>query len=101
MRELLCCEKAKGGVYLRVKLVPKSSKNEVVSLVGDRVKVTVRAIPQNGQANEALEDTIAAFLDLKRSCCSVISGYKSSSKTVFIETAAEDKIKEKFLSLED
>ncbi|GHT98419.1 hypothetical protein FACS1894126_3870 [Alphaproteobacteria bacterium] len=67
MTELLCYEKSKNGIYLKVKVVPKSSRNEIIGLVGDRVKVAVRAAPQNGEANKALENIIASFFFIKKS----------------------------------
>jgi uncharacterized protein (TIGR00251 family) len=91
------CTAAKGGMYLKVKVIPKASRNEVLGVVGDRVKVTVRAVPQNGEANAALESTIAEFLGVKKTCCSVIAGYKSSMKTLFIAGDVADEIKAKLI----
>jgi uncharacterized protein (TIGR00251 family) len=98
MQEPPYYEKGKDGVYLRVKVTPKSSKSEVVGVVGDRIKVTVRAVPENGQANDALEQTIANFFNVKKNCCAVTAGFKSSAKTVFVKIAEEEKIKEKLKS---
>ncbi|GHU11160.1 hypothetical protein FACS189449_02050 [Alphaproteobacteria bacterium] len=98
MTKILCYEKSKNGIYLKVKVVPKSSRNEVIGLVGDRVKVAVRAAPQNGEANKALEEVIASFFSLKKSSCTVTSGHQTSRKTVFISEDVESKIKAVFCS---
>ncbi|MDR3156068.1 MAG: DUF167 domain-containing protein [Holosporaceae bacterium] len=82
--EDLCYEKSRNGVYLKVKVVPKSSKNEVVSLIGNRVRITVNAVPQNGEANAMLERVVADFFGIKKSDCTVTAGRKASQKTVFV-----------------
>ncbi|MDR2794615.1 MAG: DUF167 domain-containing protein [Holosporaceae bacterium] len=92
----LCYEKSKNGVYLKVKVVPKASRNEVLGLSGDRIRVAVRAVPQNGEANEALEDVIASFLNVGRSNCSVTFGRRSSQKIIFVAADVENKIKAVF-----
>jgi uncharacterized protein (TIGR00251 family) len=90
MQESSCYEKSKNGVYLKVKAVPKSSKNEVIGIVGGRMKVAVRAVPQNGEANRAVEEVVAAFFAVKKSDCAVVAGHKSSLKTLFITGDAEE-----------
>ncbi|MDR3179938.1 MAG: DUF167 domain-containing protein [Holosporaceae bacterium] len=92
----LCYEKSKNGIYLKVKVVAKSSRNEVVGLRGDRIRVAVRAVPQNGEANEALESVIASFFGVGRSCCGVTFGHRSSQKIVFVAADIESKIKATF-----
>jgi uncharacterized protein (TIGR00251 family) len=92
----LCYEKSKNGIYLKVKVVPRASRNEILGIMADRIKVAVRAVPQKGEANEALENVIAAFLDVAKSCCTVTSGHKSSQKIVFVAADVENKIKTVF-----
>jgi len=94
----LCYEKSKNGIYLKIKVIPKSSRNEVLDLVGDRIRVAVKAVPQNGEANKAVEIVVADFFDVKKSECTVTAGYKTSLKTVFISVDIENKIINKFLS---
>ncbi|MDR1335093.1 MAG: DUF167 domain-containing protein [Holosporaceae bacterium] len=82
--EDVCYEESKNGVYLKVKVVPKSSRNEVVGIVGGRIKITVRAVPQEGKANAMLEQIVADFFDVKKSDCTVTAGKKASRKTIFV-----------------
>ncbi|MDR2724122.1 MAG: DUF167 domain-containing protein [Holosporaceae bacterium] len=96
MQQCKYYKKTSNGIYLKVKVVPRSSQNEVIGIVEDRIKVTVLAVPQKGEANAALENTLAAFFGIKRSFCQVTFGHKSSRKTVFISIDVEDKLKEYF-----
>jgi uncharacterized protein (TIGR00251 family) len=89
----LCYEKSKNGIYLKIKVTPKSSRNAVLGLVGDRIKIAVRAAPQNGEANEAAIEVLSEFFGIKKSCCVITSGHTSSRKTAFIEADIEGKVR--------
>lgn len=77
------------GVVLKVRLTPKSSTDEIIGLedyAGELVlKARVRAIPEEGRANSALEALIARWLKLPPSSVSVAHGGKSRLKQVAID----------------
>lgn len=47
---------------IAVWVVPGSSKNEVVGVYGDRLKVRVTAAPERGEANQAVIEVISGSL---------------------------------------
>jgi uncharacterized protein (TIGR00251 family) len=77
------------GVILPVRLTPKSGRDEIVGIetFGEEavLKARVRAAPEAGRANEALERLIAHWLKVPPSSVSVTQGGKSCSKHVLIE----------------
>jgi uncharacterized protein (TIGR00251 family) len=81
------------GVTLPVRLTPKSAKDEIAGTetFGDEVvlKARVRALPEGGRANEALERLIAAWLHVPPSSVSVVQGGKSRLKHVAIQGDAD------------
>ncbi len=74
---------------LPVRLTPKSARDEVLGVedfAGAAVlKARVRALPEGGRANEALEKLIARWLKVPPSSVSVVKGGKSRAKQVMIE----------------
>lgn len=78
---------------LKVRLTPKSARDEIVGVEtfgGEAVlKARVRALPEDGRANEALERLIAHWLKVPPSFVSVAQGGKSRVKQVLIEGDAE------------
>jgi len=95
-----------GGVILAVRLTPKSTKDEVKgveSFDGAPVLVArVRALPEAGRANQALEKLIAKWLGVPPSSVSVAHGGKSRLKHVKVEGDADrltQLIAEKFSEL--
>lgn len=85
------------GITLPVRLTPKSSRDEIVGLVsfgGETVlKARVRALPEGGRANEALELLVARWLKVPPSFVSVAQGGKSRLKQVLVEGDAETLIR--------
>jgi hypothetical protein len=77
-----------GGISLRVRLTPKSSRDEVagveVTAEGEAVKARVRAVPEDGKANAALETLIAGWLGVAKGAVSVVGGARSRVKRVSV-----------------
>ena len=71
---------------LPVRLTPKSARDEIVGIEafgGEAVlKARVRALPEDGRANEALERLVAHWLKVPPSSVSVAQGGKSRMKQV-------------------
>ena len=76
------------GLHVRVRLTPKSSRQVIEGLDatahGPALSVRVRALPEDGQANAALEGLLAAWMQVPRRTVSVHSGGKSRLKIVAI-----------------
>lgn len=74
---------------LRVRLQPKSSADRLEGLMRNAngqayLKARVRAIPEKGKANAALEKLIAKAICVPRSVVSVVKGSTDRVKTVQI-----------------
>ena len=95
--DALDIRRTREGVTLPVRLTPKSAKDEVagVEIFGDEMvlKARVRALPESGRANEALERLIAAWLHVPPSSVSVVQGGKSRLKQVAIAGEADDLVR--------
>jgi uncharacterized protein YggU (UPF0235/DUF167 family) len=79
-----------GGLDLFVRLTPKASADRVdgIETAADgraRLAARVRAVPEKGAANTALERLIAESLGLARSRVSVIAGHTARLKTMRVE----------------
>ena len=77
------------GIDLFVRLTPKSSVDRVegVETAADgrsHLKARVRAVPENGAANQALEKLVAKTLGVPASSVSVVAGGTARLKTLRI-----------------
>ncbi len=77
---------------IAVKVVPRASRDEIVGWLGGQLKVRVRAPPQDGRANRAVETLLADALDLKSSAVSVAGGFGSAQKRVRIDGLSHEEI---------
>lgn len=78
------------GVEIFIRLTPKSSRDAVEGTIetGDgrlHLKARVRAVPEDGKANAALEKLIADWLGRPRLSVSVTAGTTSRLKSIVVE----------------
>lgn len=76
------------GVVLRVRLTPRSQRDEItgLGLAGGKacIAARVRAVPEENQANRALERLVADWLGVARSSVSLAAGGRSRVKSVAV-----------------
>ena len=72
------------GVILNVRAQPRSSKAGLDGLLGDAVKVRVRAAPVDGKANKELVETLAAAFGVPKSAVSCKGGETSKTKRLLV-----------------
>ncbi len=70
---------------LRVIIQPAASKDEIIGLHGERLKIRLKAPPQDGKANKQLITFLAKTLGVPRSGVNISRGLSSRQKTVKIE----------------
>lgn len=77
-----------GGVVVRVRLTPKSSKDAVEGIEetaeGPALKARVRAVPSEGEANTAVERLLADWLGVPKRTVALGSGGKSRVKSLTV-----------------
>lgn len=81
--------KRRGGILVHVRLTPKSAKEGLAGLERRpdgkaHLRVNVRAVPEKGRANKALEALIARALGVAKRDVRVASGLKSRYKSVLV-----------------
>ncbi len=70
----------------KVRVLPRSSRNEVVGEMADgTLKVKLTAPPVDGRANIALVDLLSNYFTVKKIHIKIISGLTSKNKIVKIE----------------
>ncbi len=75
-------------VEVRVKAIPGAKREEIVGLLGDRLKVRVAAPPEGGKANAAICALIASRLAMRARDVEVTQGASSAQKTITLHGAA-------------
>lgn len=73
-----------GGCLLSLKVVPRSSRNQVVGIEEGLVKIKLHAPPVEGAANEGLVCYLSKLLKRPKNSLSLVSGHQSRHKRIKI-----------------
>ena len=73
-----------GKLTFKVRVVPRSSRNEIVGEHDGALRVRLTAPPVEGAANAALVRTLARAFDVSPGAVDIISGPTSRTKTISI-----------------
>ena len=79
------------GLYIFVRVVPNSSKNQIVPEV-EFVKVKITAQPIEGKANKALIEFLSKEFKIPKTNIRITKGESSKDKTVLIYTNDAEKL---------
>ncbi len=79
-------------IEIRVRVVPRSSRNQIIGEEGDVYKIKITAPPVDGLANKALVDLFAKELGISKSSVEIISGRRSKHKTIRLYGVSEGEV---------
>lgn len=82
-------KKSADGVTLTIYVQPRSSKNAVVGIHGEALKVKLKAPPVDGAANKMCVEFIAKTVGLPKSAVEILSGHTSRAKRLLCRTGSE------------
>ncbi|MEQ1576307.1 MAG: DUF167 family protein [Hyphomicrobium sp.] len=75
----------KGGLTVRVRVTPKSSRDSIEGIEataeGPALRARVRAVPAEGEANSAVQALLAEWLAVPKSRVMLVAGAKSRVKS--------------------
>jgi len=73
------------GIIFKVFVQPKSSKNIIVGLHGDALKIKLTAPPIENAANAMCVKFLAKALSVSKSSINIIAGHTSRNKQVLLK----------------
>ena len=81
---LACLTAAPEGVFLQLLVQPRASRNAIVGLLGDELKLRLTSPPVEGAANKLCCEFIAKLCGVAKSNVSIVSGDQSRHKRLLI-----------------
>lgn len=79
---------------LKVKVVPGSSRDQIVGWLGDALKIKVTAPPDKGKANNAVTALVAEHLSVAKSAIDIVAGHSTATKELSITGIDDDALKQ-------
>lgn len=83
-------ENTDNGVIVRLKIIPNSSRNEII-WENEVLKVKITAQPIENKANKALIEFLSKILKTAKSNIQIIKGELNKEKTLLIQGFSEEK----------
>ncbi|MBL8879169.1 MAG: DUF167 domain-containing protein [Phycisphaerales bacterium] len=84
-----------GGVEFGVKVVPGASRDAIVGVLGDALKIAVSAPPEGGKANAAVTRALARALGVKDACVTIVAGTTQARKRVQVVGLTEAEFRQR------
>ena len=81
-------------MIIKVRVIPNSKRNEVVSRIGSILRVKISAPAVEGNANEELCEYLSDFFDVKRSMVFLRKGERGREKTIEVTGRSEEELEE-------
>ena len=82
------------GIVIKIHVQPRSSRNRVIGLHGDALKIAIQAPPVDDAANRMCIDFLSKCLNLPRSTIEILGGHSSRMKRILIRLAPGPKFSE-------
>lgn len=77
--------KAQGELRLTIKVIPKSSRNEIAAILeAGSLKLKIAAVPEKGKANEEIRAFLAEQFGISKRNVEIIRGHTCANKLVLI-----------------
>ena len=89
---LPCLRQTDAGVEVFLYIQPRASRNKVVGLQGEELKVALTAPPVDGAANKACCAFLAKLCSLPKSSVKLVSGETSRHKRLLLKDADFQKV---------
>ena len=87
----------KEGIVLEVKVIPRASRNEIVGILDDRLKLKIKSPPLEGRANKEIVNFFSSFLNMPKRDIEILRGTTSSHKSILFYGKGKDVV-EKIIS---
>lgn len=81
---MLDIKKQPNGVVFKVHVQPKASKNAIVGLHDDALKIRLTAPPVDGAANKMCVQFLAKTLGISKSAIEIVAGQTSRTKHICV-----------------
>jgi len=70
---------------LNIKVLPRSSRNQILEMTDGTFKVKLTTAPVDGKANHALIELLAEHFDVPKSKIKIAKGLTNKNKTIEID----------------
>lgn len=82
------------GAQFALRVQPRASRNAVVGVIGDAIKLAITAPPVDGKANQAVIEYLADLFRVSKSSIVIVSGETGRNKLIAIRGRSAEQVRE-------
>jgi uncharacterized protein (TIGR00251 family) len=82
-----------GGVAVELHVQPRASRNEIVGVQGEELKVRLTSPPVEGEANRLCVEFFARLLRLPKSAVDLVAGERSRHKRLLLRGVTAEEVR--------
>jgi hypothetical protein len=82
------------GAQFALRVQPRASRNAIVGVMGDAIKLAITAPPVDGKANQAVVEYLADLFRVSKSSIVIVSGETGRNKLVAIRGKSAEQVRE-------
>ena len=90
-----CFKIAGNDIIIKVKIIPGSSKNKIIGIYADTLKIAITSPPVEGKANKKCISYLSKHFDIAKSKIEILSGKNSRNKLIKIYDISQSVFLEK------
>ncbi|MCK4308650.1 MAG: YggU family protein [Candidatus Atribacteria bacterium] len=79
-----CFKIAGNDIIIKVKIIPGSSKNKIIGIYADTLKIAITSPPVESKANKKCISYLSKHFDIAKSKIEILSGKNSRNKLIKI-----------------
>jgi uncharacterized protein len=79
------------GLIINVKVIPNASRNQLLSLDDEFIKIKIAANAEKGKANKELISFLSLLLNWPKTMFSITKGAGARRKTIFISGMTQER----------
>jgi uncharacterized protein len=83
---------------IAIRISPNASKNEIMGMIDDVLRIKIAAPPVDGKANKELIDYLSHLLGIGKDRLDILKGHTSKNKLIAIDGLSKVSVLEKLLS---
>lgn len=72
-------------MIIKARIIPNSSRNQIVGWFKDQLKIKISAPPERGKANQKLINFLSEKWNIPKHSIQIIKGHKKRDKVIEIE----------------
>jgi hypothetical protein len=91
----LCLKEKDGAVLFKVLVQPRASRNELVGIHGDCLKIRITSPPVENQANKKVCEFLSKLMGVGKGQVEIVEGQKSKVKKVIITNSTLEEVRKK------